>query len=312
MTDAAQTVKPLARRVAAVVFAGILIAGCAWASFAVGEWLRDRLLAAAEPAQQQAVTLLTNVAKSITASLPFLTVAMILGVGRELLTIFPTILDLFHGGRWMQLWRPVVSLSSAFLMLGLAGVSEPRAPEPFRVTGRAIYLAAAAEEASPSVPSLPLFHFQNAQVREGRLTARGLELRPEDQASLKETLAALSQCADADRPVVVEVVGFASATPFYDNGRPHEDSAALNVDVANARARAVYETLIAAADSLANVTIQQHAAWQDFGEMEQDWRRRDLAPSGIEKGERAAFQRVVVLDVLQTGRCEQLIDGRIP
>jgi len=142
-------------------------------------------------------------------------------------------------------------------------------------------------------------HFDNAELQDGELTERGIELRVAQKATLEATMKTLECCAEGGRRVTITPYGFASEDPF--RALPKHDSRALNLEVANRRAKAAYAALNTLASDFSGVTINQPKRWIDFETMEGGRSKMIPVP---DNSERDSFgDRVVVLYLLNSGSC---------
>lgn len=116
------------------------------------------------------------------------------------------------------------------------------------------------------LPIHPLVYFENAAVDGERvLTERGITLPDARRAVLKEDLEALRPCATPDRPVTIRPYGFASDDSFAIPGVDRDESDRLNVDVANRRARAVYDALNELiAENELSMAVEEPFEWETF------------------------------------------------
>lgn len=304
------SIRTIPRRVAVATLAIVIVATLSWLSLRLGKSIRADLLAVAAAVQLQSTKILWftwtwgtdvyRVSKSLEASLPYLTVAILLAVWRELFNLFPAVIKLIRSHAWLDAWRPIVAVCSAFFMLGIAGLSEPARAEPPRVTGQAIVLAQRLAPAASPPPTLPMIHFVNAGLEMERLGTRGLAVTADQREALGRFVQALAPChAPPDDPVRIRVAGFASSDPF-----PRADSDDLNVRVANARALAVHQEIAALTADWAVSPLEPPLEFARFDEMERERDRRSLVPAGVETREQAAFQRTVVVDFLSAGSCD--------
>ncbi|MFI5365254.1 MAG: hypothetical protein ACHQ4J_06485 [Candidatus Binatia bacterium] len=132
----------------------------------------------------------------------------------------------------------------------------------------------------------------------------------------------LLHCARADRPVKLEVRGFASSKQFDEKCGPHgrplsvAESQRLNKEIANARARAVVDEF-AVAEAKARIADQslvgrvfvEPIVWADFDAMKADQRWNDES-AGKYSHERAILTRRAELRVIDSGDCEAVTSSR--
>jgi len=211
----------------------------------------------------------------------------------------------------------VVTLAAALL----SGSSPPVGPPVVTRSEAPIVLfvnAAAHDRLSKvgheSVFLIPFFHEAGGCSTSDDRFMKGAELDDSTKEFIGKLAKGLLHCARADRPVKLEVRGFASSKQFDEKCGPAE-SERLNKEIANARARAVVDEFAAAEDaarkadqslsdqSLSGRVFVEPIIWADFDAMKTDQRWNDES-AGKYSHERAVLTRRAELRVVDSGDCE--------
>ena len=162
-------------------------------------------------------------------------------------------------------------------------------------------------EAPPRLAIFPILFASNAQGAIGRWTA-GVTLDEASQRELKAiSWAVFSGCAAAAARTMVRLTaaGFASSAEFAN--RPRSDSSALNLDVANRRAREVASLLETLRDQqgLASHVAIETQQWLTFAQMAEHRPFNDRAGESTATHDQEVFNRVVQVQVSDAGACER-------
>ena len=151
-----------------------------------------------------------------------------------------------------------------------------------------------------------VFHLRNA-VLAGDAEGEGIRIEGDQRRRLEALRNALAACATGNEGPSVEVRGFASSAPFMDGEVVAEDSNALNLRAANARAASVADVLEAGESRLK----VQRRVWASFDEMEEARSFRDLDESDGRVPDREYLNRSVEIRVADMDGCAvaSAVDG---
>ncbi len=182
----------------------------------------------------------------------------------------------------------ICTLTSCFLVSSQPPISVPRSNPAYVIADSVQHL----------LPVQLVVNFDNAELDDDdHLTDQGVTLGTTRNTALKTTMNTLARCGMANNGVTIELYGFASEDPFRD--LEPDKSNKLNVQVANRRAKAVYQALVAM--SVDGVAVKRPEPWKDFDVMERRRNTMIQVPASTARG--AFADRVVVLYLSSSGDC---------
>ncbi len=164
--------------------------------------------------------------------------------------------------------------------------------------------------ASVRLTMLPVLFQANAKGEVDGWRA-GIALSQYDEEFLRTLVRSLRGCVrgPASPAIALEVVGFASSAEFRLQGAPLADSARLNLEAANRRARAVSLLLERVRDEGGAqkwLEIQTHL-WPTFDEMAKNRPYDDGSGGTPQQREQELLNRSAQIRLVSAGACEQLV-----
>jgi hypothetical protein len=211
----------------------------------------------------------------------------------------------------------VVTLATALLAPPpLAAEKEPP-PQPVATSNAVLFVNVGADEApkrsareKESVFLVPfLFEAGGCDVNSEEFR-KGRDLDPSTRQFIDNLTRGLLRCARRDRPVKLQVRGFASSQAFRCPGDGTERSRELNREIANARAQAVVDAIADVEAAVRNggpgmsgTVLVEPIMWATFAAMKAGQRWSD-EEAGTYSHDRAILTRRAEITLIDSSDCE--------
>ena len=223
----------------------------------------------------------------------------------------------------------VITLSAALLSGAMENTKPPPPFEPPIATSNSVlFVNVPAPKQEPdlgreSIFLIPFFNEAGGCSTSDDRFKRGSALDDATRTFITRLAQGFLRCAQEDRPVKLEVRGFASSKQFDDkcgpNGQPLSvsESRRLNKEIANARAQAVVneftaaETAARAANpNLSGRVFAEPIVWRSFDAMKADRRWNDK-DGGQYSHDRAILTRRAEVEVVDSADCDVVTPPRL-